>query len=212
MPNDDTHPLTPPLARWQSPLFTIPSPVKRIFDRFPLLTYTSNSLPIRCPCPTRRENVLYLFTSVAGAEAGQPSFNPACLKWQVSCHDRSTTAEEEGFIANGIDEWQTYLKFHHVPFRTVQSNNHAAPPGTALPFLLPAQPDADAVPSGKLKKWCAATATTSPSSHDEPKKNQEEGKDKDEYDEIYASLLELRIRKAWVRPPIISSQIAPWLR
>lgn len=62
--------------------FTIPAPVKRVFDKFPLITYLENGFPLRAPS-VGTENLLWLFTSVEGAENGRPSFNPSCLKWQV---------------------------------------------------------------------------------------------------------------------------------
>lgn len=64
-------------------LFSIPPPVKRVFDKFPLRTYTENELPLRAPAG-REENVLHIFATEEDAERGRPSFNPACLKWQVS--------------------------------------------------------------------------------------------------------------------------------
>lgn len=62
--------------------FSIPAPIKRIFDRFPLATYPPNDLPQRARS-SRRGNRLFVFTDAAGARHGSPSFNPQCLKWQV---------------------------------------------------------------------------------------------------------------------------------
>jgi metaxin len=73
----------PPVARWHGSLFSIPPPLKRIFDKFPLVTYGPNELPLRAP-RGREENVLHVFTSDEDAANGKPSFNPSCLKWQVS--------------------------------------------------------------------------------------------------------------------------------
>ncbi|KAF2809068.1 uncharacterized protein BDZ99DRAFT_521534 [Mytilinidion resinicola] len=112
-------------------IFTVPAPIKRLFDRFPLTTYPANELPARSP-RNRHQNVLYIFATPSGAVSGAPSYNPSCLKWQ------------------------TYLKFSDVDFRLVASNNHASPSG-ALPFLLPSTHDtakpASPIPSGKLQKW-----------------------------------------------------------
>lgn len=87
-------------------------------------------------------------------------------------------------------KWQTYLQFSGLAFRLVKSNNHASPSG-ALPFLQPAvehSGSADPVASNKLKKWLG---TQHPG-----------GKvaevDEDIRYEAYASLLDNRIRKAWV--------------
>ncbi|KAK3691746.1 hypothetical protein LTR37_018474 [Vermiconidia calcicola] len=120
-------------------LFSIPAPLKRVFDQFPLVTYAENELPLRTR-QSRDANVLHLFTTDEDAEYCRPSFNPACLKWQ------------------------THLKLLGVPFRVASSSNHASPSG-ALPFLLPATPGAglvhshDPVPSSKLKKWLASQTT-----------------------------------------------------
>lgn len=62
--------------------FTVPAPIKRLFDRFPLTTYPPNDLPLRSPS-RRHENQLYVFSDAKSARHGRPSFNPQCLKWQV---------------------------------------------------------------------------------------------------------------------------------
>lgn len=64
-------------------IFQLPSSVKCVFDKFPLVTYEENSLPLRAP-KHQQEHVLHVFTTEAGARAGNLSFNPACLKWQVN--------------------------------------------------------------------------------------------------------------------------------
>lgn len=72
----------PPAQRSSRSLFAVPTPVKQLFDIFPLLTYPVNDLPQRAP-QRRDEHVLYIFTSEDGALKGLPSCNPACLKWQA---------------------------------------------------------------------------------------------------------------------------------
>lgn len=62
--------------------FAVPAPIKRIFDQFPLVTYSSNDLPQR-GSSSRTGNRLFVFTDAAGAKSHKPSFNPQCLKWQV---------------------------------------------------------------------------------------------------------------------------------
>lgn len=62
--------------------FTVPAPIKRLFDRFPLTTYPPNDLPQRSPS-RRHDNQLYVFSDAKSARNGRPSFNPQCLKWQV---------------------------------------------------------------------------------------------------------------------------------
>jgi hypothetical protein len=64
-------------------LFSVPPPVKRLFDKVPLLTYPPNPLPQRAPKASRIPS-LYVFSNDGDAAAGRPSFNPTCLKWQVS--------------------------------------------------------------------------------------------------------------------------------
>lgn len=64
-------------------LFAIPSPVKKLFDKVPMVVYPPNDLPQRAPKSSRIPS-LYVFSSDRDAAAGKPSFNPGCLKWQVS--------------------------------------------------------------------------------------------------------------------------------
>jgi hypothetical protein len=94
MPKDDTlsrasmtqTPGGPPAASWtqqqQSSIFSIPAPLKRIFDKFPLVQYDENELPLRAP-KDKSQHVLHVFTTDKDAREGKPSFNPGCLKWQV---------------------------------------------------------------------------------------------------------------------------------
>ena len=66
--------------QWQ--WFRTPRSIKRLFDRFPLQKYPPNELPWRT-YTSRAQHSLYIFTTLEGARAGAPSFNPSCLKWQV---------------------------------------------------------------------------------------------------------------------------------
>ncbi|KAF4217467.1 hypothetical protein CNMCM8980_006052 [Aspergillus fumigatiaffinis] len=142
--------------------FSVPAPIKRIFDRFPLVTYPSNGLPHHSGI-ARRGNRLFVFTDPASARRGRPSFNPQCLKWQA------------------------YLRFVGIDLEIVPSNNHASPTG-ALPFLLPALPAATTgpIPSNKLQKWAIEQVHC------------EEEQQLDVRFEVYASLLDHRIRNAWL--------------
>lgn len=63
-------------------LFTIPAPIKRLFDKFPLTTYPANEIPQRSQS-NDAANQLFVFADARGAREGRPSFNPQCLKWQV---------------------------------------------------------------------------------------------------------------------------------
>jgi metaxin len=62
--------------------FSIPVPVKQLFNLVPVVTYPPNQLPLRAPKPARIPS-LYVFSKDQDAAAGRPSFNPSCLKWQV---------------------------------------------------------------------------------------------------------------------------------
>lgn len=62
--------------------FSIPLPVKLLFDKVPMVVYAPNELPQRAPRSARVPS-LYVFSTVKDAAAGRPSFNPSCLKWQV---------------------------------------------------------------------------------------------------------------------------------
>ena len=121
----------PPPDASPSSWFSLPQPLRRVFDRFPLVTYPPNLLPQRAP-GHHNENILYVFQSQEPARRDTPSFNPSCLKWQA------------------------YLKFHGIPLKTRPSNNHASPTGS-LPFLLPASKDpqrpASPVPSNRIARW-----------------------------------------------------------
>ena len=184
MPNDDTSLSTPatsadyannksaqPVAssRSWSDIFSLPPPVKRIFDQYPLVVYEANELPLRTP-RDREQHTLHVFTTDQDARAGRPSFNPGCLRWQA------------------------YLRFNSISFTVTPSNNHASPSGS-LPFLLPAVSGQDVylktqepVASNKLNKWIANQAS---------KEKQTQEPDDIRY-EAYASLVDNRIRKAWV--------------
>lgn len=94
MPQDGAHDATqdaPPTRRdpaasgrradWRDK-FGMPVTVKRVFDKFPLVTYPANDLPSTSPAQ-RHVHTLWLWTTWEGAETGAPSFNPSCLKWQV---------------------------------------------------------------------------------------------------------------------------------
>lgn len=58
----------------------LPAPIKRVFDKFPIQTLQENSSPQRVQRKSSR-NILYIFNP---ARVDGPSWNPSCLKWQVS--------------------------------------------------------------------------------------------------------------------------------
>ena len=82
---------------------------------------------------------------------------------------------------------QAYLKFVGIDFEITPSNNHASPTG-ALPFLLPVGPagESGAIPSHKLQKWAIEQVHC------------EEEQQLNLRFEVYASLLDHRIRNAWI--------------
>lgn len=88
---------------------------------------------------------------------------------------------------------QAYLKFVGIDFEITPSNNHASPTG-ALPFLLPAFPTEAAVtiPSHKLQQWAIEQVHC------------EEEQQLNLRFDVYASLLDHRIRNAWVCYSFIS--------
>lgn len=114
-------------AHQPSSWFSLPAPIRQIFDTFPLVTYDENELPQRVST-SRRQHQLHIFT----LEGDQLSPNPACLKWQA------------------------YLLAKRIPFSIVSANNHAAPTG-ALPFVLPGskkrEPQPQAISSSKIQRW-----------------------------------------------------------
>ncbi|KAG9191045.1 hypothetical protein G6011_09133 [Alternaria panax] len=145
-------------------IFSVPTPIKQLFDRFPLVTYPVNEFPQRAP-QHHSAHVLYVFTTDQGVARGAPSHNPACLKWQA------------------------YLKFSKIPFQIASANNHASPSGS-LPFVIPLSSDpykrTQPVPSSKLQRWAM---------NNSEKAIEEPG---DLRYEAYLSLLDHRIRRAWL--------------
>ena len=63
----------------------IPSPLQRLFDAVPLVTYPANDLPARSSSRPGAGDLplLHVFIHEADARRGRPSFNPTCLKYQV---------------------------------------------------------------------------------------------------------------------------------
>lgn len=90
-----------------SSFFTVPPPIKKLFDKFPLATYPANDLPQRSPS-RRQGNQLFVFSDAAAARKGQPSYNPQCLKWQVSrlCREdcRGKCSDGSSCFATGVSE------------------------------------------------------------------------------------------------------------
>ena len=184
-----------------TPWLPTPYPIRVLFSYFPLKSLSANSLPERTlQAEARKKHTLFIFTSANSIDGDAhlvPSFNPTCLKWQ------------------------TYMLMHDVEFRVASSNNHASPSG-ALPFLIPAEgsqedrrkrqarrsenKDAattsrgnrdrtgnDSAPSlvttSSLESWILGQSKRSPE-----RRNASENM----RCEAYLSLIEHRIRPAWV--------------
>jgi hypothetical protein len=66
-------------------IFSVPRPIKHVFDAFPLRVYPPNPRPTQRQALRRGEgrHALFLWTTPEDADEGRASFNPACLKWQV---------------------------------------------------------------------------------------------------------------------------------
>ena len=62
--------------------FALPTPIKRLFDATPLVTYAPNAKPRR-RVESRHEHILHVFPEPTDAAEGHLSVNPSCLKWQV---------------------------------------------------------------------------------------------------------------------------------
>ena len=169
---------TPRRRDWKN-AFRLPKPLKELFEKFPLVTYAANSDPLGAPS-SRNKHTLYVFTSEKGAIDGAPSFNPSCLKWQVSSLLLLTSEHE-------LTCTQAYLKFHGTEFRTVSSNNHASPTGV-LPFLLPAHASSSEpsrpIASNRIERWAQGD-------NDEAKTNIRAV--------THLALINHNLRRAWVR-------------
>lgn len=193
-------------SRFPARFPTVPVPIKQIFDKFPLITYPANELPRRI---TRRSarHALYIFTTSRAAERGAPSFNPQCLKWQVSPSSSSEARLNLNLpptarctcVTDVITPtlYQAYLKFVGISFETVPSNNHASPTG-ALPFLIPTSSVTSVptspkgpIPSNKIQKWVIEQYHI------------EEEQQLNMLFDVYTSLLDHNIRNAWVRQSIL---------
>ncbi|KAM3074241.1 hypothetical protein ACMFMG_002935 [Clarireedia jacksonii] len=158
--------------------FSIPGPVKKVFDKVPVLTYPANELPQRAGSKGKgntdrdaRLPNLYIFCREGdegdeGESGGRPSFNPGCLKWQ------------------------TFLKLAGVDHKIVSSNNHASPTGV-LPFLLPgiksssSQDNHLPIPSSGFVKYAK-------------KQGRKVQEPQSMRYEAYQSLIDHRIRNAWL--------------
>ncbi|CAD6499471.1 BgTH12-03587 [Blumeria graminis f. sp. triticale] len=103
--------------------FSIPGPIRSLFDKVPIILYPPNRLPSG-PSRYSQTPLLFVYTTAPDAIAGRPSFNPGCLKWQ------------------------TFLKMAGIQHELIPSNNHASPSG-ALPFLLPGVHNDVSSPGGR---------------------------------------------------------------
>ncbi|KAK6526255.1 hypothetical protein TWF694_004862 [Orbilia ellipsospora] len=164
-----------------SSMFRAPTFIRTIFDKFPLYSYPVDPSPINSLDKTPSEqphddlfskNTLYVFSLPGDAQNCSPSFNPACLKWQI------------------------YMKIRGVDFRIQSSSNHASPTGS-LPFLIvePARSSvvsgrqlAQTVPASKLAQWIEDNAAGSVN---------QVSSDSPDY-RAFSSLVDRNIRDAWL--------------
>ncbi|KAF3482565.1 uncharacterized protein GIQ15_05324 [Arthroderma uncinatum] len=150
----------------------IPQPVKRVFDQFPLVTYPPNAAPARS-------------TGTTGT-----TDKPDEHRLYIFASPQAARKGRPSVNPQCL-KWQAYLKFSGIRFRTIPSNNHASPNG-ALPFLLPASAgnpgtdDALPVPSNRLQRWADEQAHV------------DQGEAASMREEVYTSLLDHRIRDAWL--------------
>lgn len=87
-------------ARLQS-FFQVPAPIRSLFESIPIVIYAPNELPRRRPKQSELPS-LYVFGSDDDVRSGRPSFNPSCLRWQVSS-GRCATQVCERLTFHGID-------------------------------------------------------------------------------------------------------------
>ncbi|KAF9882118.1 hypothetical protein CkaCkLH20_00154 [Colletotrichum karsti] len=97
-------------------------------------------------------------------------------------------------------KWQTFLKIAGAEFRILPSTNHASPSG-ALPYLQPSIPSRPVTAGSRLESW-AQSQTKS----DKPASQPPEGRL-----QAYQSLLDTRVRTAWLHALYLSSANAPLL-
>jgi metaxin len=82
-PNGQAKP-DPPAATSGWSIFSVPRPIKRVFDAFPLHAYPANDRPVERQQLRRGDgHALFLWTTLEDADWARASFNPTCLKWQV---------------------------------------------------------------------------------------------------------------------------------
>jgi len=104
------------------PRIPVPSPIRRLFNAFPLQTFPSTPLPSSCPAPV---NVPRLFIHSATSDSANPSWDAECLKWQ------------------------TFLRLEWEECSFVSASRHASPSGE-LPFLIQPTSPPEIVPLHKL--------------------------------------------------------------
>ncbi|KAF6817040.1 mitochondrial outer membrane protein [Colletotrichum musicola] len=102
-------------------------------------------------------------------------------------------------------KWQTFLKISGVHFRILPSTNHASPSG-ALPYLQPPIPSRPIPAGSKLEIWALSNSPAQqPSS--KPSPAVPEGRQ-----QAYHSLLETRVRTAWLHALYLSPANRPVLQ
>ncbi|KAH8169170.1 outer mitochondrial membrane transport complex protein [Sarocladium implicatum] len=196
-------------------IFAIPSPIRSLFNHFPLHTYPQDALPSSSAATTKAATTttssdstkilaepittprLYIFTS-PDHDPSAPSPNPTCLKHQ------------------------TYLRAARVPHDCLPSTNHASPSG-ALPFLLlpplsqtasvSSPPSLSNVPltGGRIVSYARKHAGAGEKSAKLSDAEGDELEVKNPKMEAYRALINQAIRPAWLHDLYLLQSNAPLL-
>lgn len=178
-------------------LFSIPAPLKRLFDQFPRRVYLANHLPARTahllpntdPDSDQR-HALFIWTAGAGChDEWIASFNPTCLTWQI------------------------HLLLHRQPIQIVASSNHACSPGSALPLLIPNLKikgpftlDRDSLTTSDLERWLAKEQDKKT---DDIKEEKDRSTQSQHQQKIWRALIDGPIRRAWLYHMYLTSNFDP---
>jgi len=148
-------------------IWSIPPPLKRLFDHFPLVTYPPNDLPSRSVTIPHRAgradiHAFYDAHTTKRSSAGQKEEALHALFSWASMGDESPTIAS--FNPKCL-KWQAYLIFQGIKLHVIPSNNHASFP-SSLP-LLASHPEAGPpfvqplITSEGLQKWAKKTSVQS---------------------------------------------------
>ncbi|KZL72186.1 mitochondrial outer membrane protein [Colletotrichum incanum] len=100
-------------------------------------------------------------------------------------------------------KWQTFLKIAGVEFRILPSTNHASPSG-ALPYLLPPSPLRPVAGASKLESYALESSPL-------PREKRPPSSAPSDRLQAYQSLLDTRLRTAWLHALYLAPDNAPLL-